>query len=535
MLTPSEGGLRKRQSARSIGTLLVPIILLFAVLLATNLYQTRLPALVVRLENDNEHGDGRFDATDVSSPSADGNTGVPPQPVGPSDDHRTEGDGDRKGTHKGAQKGARKGGQEENREKDDEEDLAYEAPSFGDVPDKPVTYPEEWLLEPRDTFALVDRSLASFKKIKAFDATLEKLEHGFIVRVENGRVYAFSKMLTHEEESHHGHWNAMMRRMGMAPMELNRMLQPLCRHGILGEVNLDFFVSVPDEPVTRRDDEASVPAFSWVKTPEHTDLLIPYPYTYDEMYPVSFVKARAGVNEEDELSLEAFDAFCLKESESVVETVWDDKIPKGVWRGSTTGAVYTKENWRGLARPKVVKYCMEHEDLCDAAISGFVQADDDAIEEMTVELRAGDSFKMTSVEQGRYKYAILLDGNSAPSSRTVTNLGHASAILKQDSPYMEFYYHSLKPSVHYLPVSMDVEDVGEVIEWAKAHDEEVKRMVVRAMAFRCRWLHSDVVEQYIVDIFRMYVKRFDRGRASMKTEDMVPIGVNCGTHEYEGG
>ena len=176
---------------------------------------------------------------------------------------------------------------------------------------------------------------------------------------------------------------------------------------------------------------------------------------------------------------------------------------------------------------------MEHDDVCDAAIAGIVQTDSDAADEMQRELRVGEEFRMSEQDQGRFKYALMLDGNSAPSSRTVTALGQGSAIIKQSSPFMEFYYGSLRPYVHYLPMPNEIgEDVSRVIEWAREHDDEIKQMVVRARSFKCRWLHNDVVEQYVADLVKMYADRFHGKRGSIKTEDMIPVHMDCTFNQY---
>ena len=49
-----------------------------------------------------------------------------------------------------------------------------------------------------------------------------------------------------------------------------------------------------------------------------------------------------------------------------------------------------------------------------------------------------------------YKYLISLDGNSY-SHRLLKLLALNSVVIKEETPYVEFYYHLLKPHVHYVP------------------------------------------------------------------------------------
>ena len=55
-----------------------------------------------------------------------------------------------------------------------------------------------------------------------------------------------------------------------------------------------------------------------------------------------------------------------------------------------------------------------------------------------------------------YKYLISLDGNSY-SHRLLKLLALNSVVLKEETPYVEFYYHLLKPHVHYVPFAFTMQ------------------------------------------------------------------------------
>ena len=411
----------------------------------------------------------------------------------------------------------------------DASETVYEAPE----PDRPrpevSVYPEEWMLEARATMAHVDNNISRYQRRGAFDASFRKLRHGFIVRIEDGRIYARAKMLPGTAGALHPDWNERMVESGQPVEELRQVLWPLCRRGLVDDprFQIDFIVSVTDEPLNTVQDEG-VPAFGWVKTAFNTDLLIPYPYTYNFLFSPLFAEAKG----DDHIG--RLESACYNKSLAHVNEAWDAKIDRGIWRGSTTGTHrFTVENWREQRRSKLVKYCMDHGDACDAAISGTVQIDSAAVEEMQREIPIGEAFRLDEQAQARYKYLMMVDGNSAPSSRMLTALGEASLIIKQSSPFMEFYYHSLRPYHHYLPMPSEIgEDISHVINWARGHDEEIRQMVVRALSFKCRWLHDDVVEQYVADLIQMYAERFQGRRGSIKTQDMIPLHVDCTFNRY---
>lgn len=81
------------------------------------------------------------------------------------------------------------------------------------------------------------------------------------------------------------------------------------------------------------------------------------------------------------------------------------------------------------------------------------------------------------------QYLLNLDGFSA-AYRFATLLGTNSLVLKQQSSQAEWFYESVKPGVHYLPVlAANRTDILDRVAWAEGHQEEVKQMVERANRF----------------------------------------------------
>ncbi len=55
---------------------------------------------------------------------------------------------------------------------------------------------------------------------------------------------------------------------------------------------------------------------------------------------------------------------------------WNRKIEKAFWRGSSTGGVYTRENWEDFPRVKLVQLSLENPKLMDAKFTALPQHDD---------------------------------------------------------------------------------------------------------------------------------------------------------------
>ena len=350
-------------------------------------------------------------------------------------------------------------------------------------------FPEEWKQE-------VQRSLehfqahgnASISKEGLLNAW-QQLRHGFFVRISNGSMYVKLKNLHHEP------WEKEFMR-GRPQDQLCRIYDLLCSNQI---PDMDFVFNYADEPVGEYD-KGPYPVFSWTKAVHHTDFLIPY---------TSF----------NELPENAPDDCDFHES---IENNWGSKKPLGIWRGATTGTqLFTTENWREQTRPQLVMFCSEHPDICNARISRYVQASKSAIIEMREEI--GRESGMSPEMQDRYKYALVLDGNSAPSSRMRHHLERSSLILKQSSPFMEFFYSSLQPYIHYVPMSHSLEDLATVISWARENDGDAVRMVTNSKKFACMNFNRKTIRAYMKYVFSEYSKLFGRYRAPIETDSMVKV------------
>ena len=91
----------------------------------------------------------------------------------------------------------------------------------------------------------------------------------------------------------------------------------------------------------------------------------------------------------------------------------------------------------------------------------------------------GLAFPFLAHSTFQYKYQINIDGTVA-AYRFPYLLAGDSLVLKQDSPYYEFFYNELKPYEHYVPFNRDLSDLLEKVQWAKEHDKEVSHVKVKA-------------------------------------------------------
>uniref|UniRef100_A0A383W8X9 Glycosyl transferase CAP10 domain-containing protein n=1 Tax=Tetradesmus obliquus TaxID=3088 RepID=A0A383W8X9_TETOB len=91
--------------------------------------------------------------------------------------------------------------------------------------------------------------------------------------------------------------------------------------------------------------------------------------------------------------------------------------------------------------------------------------------------------KVSMAELPDYKWLLNLDGHIA-AYRLANLLATNSLVFKQQSNMVEYYYRSLRPFHHYVPIFKTSEhDLVPRLEWAFAHDELSRHIVFNANRF----------------------------------------------------
>lgn len=82
----------------------------------------------------------------------------------------------------------------------------------------------------------------------------------------------------------------------------------------------------------------------------------------------------------------------------------------------------------------------------------------------------------------QYKYQLNIDGTVA-AYRYPYLLAGDSVVFKQESRFYEHFYQQLVPMEHYIPVKADLSDLVDQLNWARSHDETVRRISRAARKF----------------------------------------------------
>lgn len=99
-----------------------------------------------------------------------------------------------------------------------------------------------------------------------------------------------------------------------------------------------------------------------------------------------------------------------------------------------------------------------------------------------------------------------VDGTVAAYRFPYLMLG-SSLVLKQDSPYYEFFYGRLEAGTHYLPVKRDLSDLLDQIRWAKENDGRAREMAAAGQALARELLRPGRLYCYYHRVLRAYAER----------------------------
>ncbi|XP_066596302.1 protein O-glucosyltransferase 2-like isoform X2 [Prorops nasuta] len=251
---------------------------------------------------------------------------------------------------------------------------------------------------------------------------------------------------------------------------VDSILLSLARKLILPDI--EFFVNLGDWPLVEKKEEP-YPIFSWCGSSETLDILMP---TYD--ITDSCLESMGG------------SVRNILTVQSNTDTLWQSKIEKVFWRG--------RDSRR--ERLDLIEIARKNPDLFNVSITNFFFFKDE------IEKYGPGQGYVSFFHFFKYKYQLNIDGTVA-AYRFPYLLAGDSVVFKQDSPYYEHFYKSLKSGEHYISVKRDLSNLVEQIKWAKKHDKEVKKISRTARQFVRDNLLPQHIFCYYAVLFNEWSKR----------------------------
>ncbi|KAA8497942.1 Protein O-glucosyltransferase 1 [Porphyridium purpureum] len=208
------------------------------------------------------------------------------------------------------------------------------------------------------------------------------------------------------------------------------------------------------------------------------------------------------------------------------EYPWEKKLPQAVFRGNfpmsemaqIMGSCFVQcrktRDWRKTTRGTLYLQTVNHPDLFDVQFTSKAK-NFSQIDEIPVNAFA----KIPLHESMKYKYVLNVGANADWAERLRNLMFLNSAILRHEAGTQEWFYPLLEPFVHYIPFHVSMNNLVDVVQWGRAHDDLVQQIVRNANAFAANVLS----EAAMLDYARLAVHSFaakqaqgSRGSISLK-------------------
>eukprot|EP01006_Ploeotia_vitrea_P063077 TRINITY_DN84902_c0_g1_i1.p1 TRINITY_DN84902_c0_g1~~TRINITY_DN84902_c0_g1_i1.p1 ORF type:complete len:511 (+),score=33.31 TRINITY_DN84902_c0_g1_i1:29-1561(+) len=172
---------------------------------------------------------------------------------------------------------------------------------------------------------------------------------------------------------------------------------------------------------------------------------------------------------------------------------WSRKIEKAFFRGRDANRF----------RLDLVQQSLDHPEDIDAGITAWFFFRDKPEKE-----KFGVAERVPMAESNKYKYILNIDGTVA-AYRFGTLLAGDSVVFKQKSEFYEWFYKDLEAWEHYVPLDRDLSNIRERVEWARNHDDQMRRIARNARMYARYKLRPQDMMCHWADFLYEYAKRMD--------------------------
>uniref|UniRef100_A0A1B6DS49 Glycosyl transferase CAP10 domain-containing protein n=2 Tax=Clastoptera arizonana TaxID=38151 RepID=A0A1B6DS49_9HEMI len=263
--------------------------------------------------------------------------------------------------------------------------------------------------------------------------------------------------------------------------------------------DLDMIINTRDWPQVSRFHGIPTPVFSFSKTQDFLDIMYPT-WGFWEGGPAIKLYPRG---------LGRWDIHRKSLTNEYYEWPWDKKKSIGFFRGSRTSS----------ERDSLIMLSRESPSIVDAAYTKNQawKSEQDTLFELPAE-------EVSLNEHCRYKYLFNFRGVAA-SFRLKHLFLCGSLVFHVGDEWKEFFYSSLKPWIHFIPVESTAskEDIRNLLEFIKEHDDLAKEIAERGREFIWDHLRMKDITCYWRALLRRYSKLLDFKPSLAGIDNMIEI------------
>ncbi|KAG2489619.1 hypothetical protein HYH03_011899 [Edaphochlamys debaryana] len=184
---------------------------------------------------------------------------------------------------------------------------------------------------------------------------------------------------------------------------------------------------------------------------------------------------------------------------------WGEKIDRAVFRGHN----YCHSRRFAYARDHCSRYYLVYKAQSSKDWQQFIDVGTISPKVVWRGTPIAPSPYLPTEEEARFRYTLALDGITA-SSRLAKLLTVNSVVIKQASPWIEWYYRSLYPQVHYIPFwEHSQNDLMCIMELLRKQADDIQEEIARnGQGFAYRYLRPEARRQYWLQALTEYRKLF---------------------------
>jgi len=300
-------------------------------------------------------------------------------------------------------------------------------------------------------------------------------------------------------------------------MFLLRLLSDSDLSEFLVNKRLDFIVNYRDQNLIRADN--TDPFFHVVNPPRTTNIKFEQPFSSADFMNICPVLSFGGHVDYLDIMIPSTDDISrvmklyspdkckplyrdLWAGEETPLPDWNNRIPKAVFRGTTTGWGL---NVRTNPRMKISSLSLKYPDLIDAGITRFSNRFKKVYNERYIKMNDDRPLKKSNflsyVEQAGYKYQVVIEGNIA-AFRMGAAFGSGSLVLIVKSDYKLWFEPLLRENYHYISVESDLSNLLGVISWCQQNDAICQQIALNGKKF-----YDDFLGDKIFDYTKIILKK----------------------------
>lgn len=180
------------------------------------------------------------------------------------------------------------------------------------------------------------------------------------------------------------------------------------------------------------------------------------------------------------------------------------KADRLMWRGAFTGPTKTAIHRRGQSREWIFDLAQrtKNDSRIDVGITRVPP--DRTADRLSSAIEQWSGEAMTPEEMAENKLLLCVEGNDV-SSGLKWMLASGSCVLMPEPTVDSWFCESfLEPWVHFVPVSSDLADVEEKVDWCLSHPRQTAKIGSQARRYTAQFLSGNRETELFGDVLRWY-------------------------------